>query len=231
VRSSALMRAFRTPPQVAIRRPTGRKGPKALPSHSLRHARFKSWSFRTVCKISARSESVRKPRVSRGRQLPLSTLVHHANLVFFEPARRLESLRGGAPEGSRVENSSLEDAVRFVRDWTAAPRSRRSSVGERMPTAAVRAAALTHPDPLVRRSCLFFLDHYDCDDSVETFRRALRDPVSFVRESALHGIACERCRHEEICVSDMVGDLVRLLASDTPIPKFDTRRSRRLVDF
>jgi HEAT repeat protein len=83
-----------------------------------------------------------------------------------------------------------------------------------MPRAAIRAAALTHPDPLVRRSCLFVLDHYDCDDSIETFRRALRNPVSFVRESALHGIACERCRHEEIRVSDVVGDLVRLLASD-----------------
>jgi hypothetical protein len=105
--------------------------------------------------------------------------------------------------------------VRFVREWTAAPRGRRSSVGERMPVAAVRAAALMHPDPLMRRSCLFFLDHYDCDDSLETFRQALRDPVSFVRESALHRIACERCRHEEICVSDVVADLVRLLASDT----------------
>lgn len=113
-----------------------------------------------------------------------------------------------------MEDLRIEDAVRFVRDWTAAPRSRRSSVGERMPRAAVRAAALTHPDPLVRRSCLFVLDHYDCDNSVETFRRALRDPVSFVRESALHGIVGERCRHEEICVSDVVGDLVRLLASD-----------------
>jgi hypothetical protein len=114
-----------------------------------------------------------------------------------------------------VEVSSIEDAVRFVREWTSAPRSRRSSIGERMPVAAVRAAALTHPDSLMRRSCLFFLDHYDCDGSVETFRLALSDPVSFVRERALHGIACERCRHEEICVSDVVGDLVRLLASDT----------------
>jgi HEAT repeat protein len=67
----------------------------------------------------------------------------------------------------------------------------------------------------MRRSCLFVLDHHDCDGSVETFRQALRDPVSFVRESALHGIACERCRHEEICVSDVVADLIRPLASDT----------------
>lgn len=111
--------------------------------------------------------------------------------------------------------SNVGDAVGFVREWMAAPRNRRSSVGKRMPVAAVRAAAVSHPDASMRRSCLFFLDHYDCDGSVETFRQALHDPVSFVRESALHGIACERCRHEEICVSDVVADLVRLLASDT----------------
>jgi len=70
------------------------------------------------------------------------------------------------------------------------------------------------PEPEMRRSCLFFLDHYDCDGSVETFRQALRDPVSFVRESALHGLACERCRYEAICVTDVVGDLIELLAFD-----------------
>jgi hypothetical protein len=53
VRSSALMRAFRMPPQVAIRPPTGRKRLKFLSSRSLRHARLKSWSFRTVCMIVA----------------------------------------------------------------------------------------------------------------------------------------------------------------------------------
>ena len=93
-------------------------------------------------------------------------------------------------------------------------KKRQAAVGERMPVAAVRAAAVIHPDPDMRRSCLFFLDHYDCDGSVETFRQALRDPVSFVRESALHGLACERCRYEAICVTDVVGDLIEMLASD-----------------
>jgi HEAT repeat protein len=113
-----------------------------------------------------------------------------------------------------VEVSSIKEAVRFVREWTGAPGWQRSALGKRMPVFAIQAAALMHPDPMLRRSCLFLLDHYDCDGSTETFRKALRDPVSFVRESALHGIACERCRHEAICVSDVVGDLVQLLATD-----------------
>src|SRR6266849_2181948 len=45
-------------------------------------------------------------------------------------------------------------------------------------------------------------------------RRALRDPVASVREGALHGLACERCRHEDICVTDVVTDLVEILACD-----------------
>ena len=45
-------------------------------------------------------------------------------------------------------------------------------------------------------------------------RSALRDPVASVREGALHGLACERCRHDDICVTDVVTDLVEILASD-----------------
>jgi HEAT repeats len=113
-----------------------------------------------------------------------------------------------------VEHSIINDAVRFVREWSVAPKKRQAAVGARMPVAAVRSAAIGHPDPEMRRSCLFFLDHYDCDGSTETFHRALRDPVSFVRESALHGLACERCRYEAICVTDVVADLIEMLVSD-----------------
>src|SRR5262245_66338102 len=77
-----------------------------------------------------------------------------------------------------------------------------------------RAAALSHPDLAIRRFCLFLLDHYASDVSSDTFRRALRDPVASVRESALHGLACERCRHEDICVTDVVTDVIEILASD-----------------
>jgi HEAT repeat protein len=78
----------------------------------------------------------------------------------------------------------------------------------------VQAAALSHPDIAMRRFCLFLLDHYASDASSETFRCALRDPVASIRESALHGLACERCRFEDICVTDVVSDLIEILASD-----------------
>src|SRR5262249_30517819 len=46
------------------------------------------------------------------------------------------------------------------------------------------------------------------------FRQALRDPVATVREIALHGLACERCRVAELDVADVVSDLVGMLARD-----------------
>ena len=88
------------------------------------------------------------------------------------------------------------------------------SLGRQIPVAAVQEAALSHPHVEMRRFCLFLLDHYASDVSSETFRRALRDPVAPVRESALHGLACETCRHEDIAVPGVVTALVQILASD-----------------
>ena len=110
--------------------------------------------------------------------------------------------------------SDLELANDFVRRWSALPKQRRSRLGKQMPIAAVQAAALTHPDLAIRRFCLFLLDHYANDESSEVFRGALHDPVAMVRELALHGLACERCRIEEIDVADVVTDVAAILVSD-----------------
>src|SRR5215470_10981603 len=113
-----------------------------------------------------------------------------------------------------MTRTDLEVANDFVRGWVASPKQRRARLGRTLPVAAVQAAALSHPDLSIRRFCLFLLDHYASDGSSDIFCRALRDPVASVRESALHGLACERCRHEDICVTDVVTDLVEILASD-----------------
>jgi hypothetical protein len=110
--------------------------------------------------------------------------------------------------------SDLELAGDFVRRWSALAKQRRSRLARQMPVGAVQAAALGHPDLAMRRFCLFLLDHYASDASSDVFRRALRDPVASVRESALHGLACERCRVEELAVADVVTDLVESLVRD-----------------
>ena len=113
-----------------------------------------------------------------------------------------------------MTRSDLEIASDFVHRWTALRKESRTRLGQRIPVSAVQIAALSNPDPAMRGFCLFLLDHYASDVSSDIFRRALRDPVATVRGSALHGLACERCRHEDICVADVVTDLVEILASD-----------------
>jgi hypothetical protein len=66
----------------------------------------------------------------------------------------------------------------------------------------------------VRRGCLGFLDHYANEASASVFALALRDPVELVRHAALHSLACETCRTEELCVADVVPHLVGVLSGD-----------------
>jgi len=110
--------------------------------------------------------------------------------------------------------SDLQLANDFVRRWAALAPQRRARLGKQVPVAALQAAALSHPDLGMRRYCLFLLDHFANDQSAEVFRQALRDPVATVREIALHGLACERCRVAELDVAAVVSDLVGMLARD-----------------
>lgn len=82
------------------------------------------------------------------------------------------------------------------------------------PVAAMQAAALHHPNARIRRDCLTVLDHEASDASVDIFRAALADPVPRVRQIALHGLACERCREAELCVADVVPTLIDTLVND-----------------
>jgi len=114
-----------------------------------------------------------------------------------------------------MARSDLEIANDFVRRWGALSKQRRARRGGEIPVAALQAAALSHPDFALRRFCLFLLDHYASDVSWNVFRLALRDPVASVREAALHGLSCERCRTEDLCVADVVTDLIDILGSES----------------
>ncbi len=90
------------------------------------------------------------------------------------------------------------------------------------PLADLHVAAVRHPDPFARRGCIFFLDHYANESSTAVFAAGLRDPVDFVRNAALHSIACESCRTAELCVADVVPGVVHLLERD-PSPDLRTK--------
>lgn len=109
------------------------------------------------------------------------------------------------------------DVGAFLARFTAAPAHKRSRVASKAPLERMQEAALNHPDPFVRRSCIGFLDHYGNDESAPVFARALEDPIAPVRDAALHSIACETCRTEELCVDDVVPRLVEVLESDPAV--------------
>jgi HEAT repeat protein len=114
--------------------------------------------------------------------------------------------------------SELEHAVMFLRRWNSLPNKQAPRLAPEIPIAAMRVAAVRHPDPWVRRSCLSFLDHYANDESTDTFLAALADPVAPVRAMALHGLACEQCRADELCLADVLPVLSHVVQSD-PSPE------------
>jgi HEAT repeat protein len=78
----------------------------------------------------------------------------------------------------------------------------------------MKQAAIEHEDPWVRRKCLSFLDHHASDESASVFLQALDDPVAPVRDLALHALACEQCRTEELCVAEVTPRIARVLDGD-----------------
>jgi HEAT repeat protein len=110
----------------------------------------------------------------------------------------------------------------FLKRYSSATAKQKSRLVKKAPLADLQTAALRHPDPFARRACLFFLDHYANEASTSVFTEALHDPVDFVRNAALHSIACESCRTAELCVADVVPGIVGVLEGD-PSPELRTK--------
>jgi HEAT repeat protein len=110
------------------------------------------------------------------------------------------------------------EAEQYLRRFAATSLRRRSRVAADAPVERIQQAALHHADPFVRRGCLRFLDHYANEASALVFARALHDPVEPVRHTALHSIACETCRVDDLCVADVVPHVAEVLAAD-PSPE------------
>jgi len=130
--------------------------------------------------------------------------------------------RHDEPEATAHPQDALDAYFRAWNAWlrTIAHEARRNTPTWRHdepkpPVDAARWGALHHPNARVRRDCLNILDHHANDDSLDVFRAALKDPVPRVREIALHGLACERCRTTELCVTDVAPDLIRALQTDS----------------
>jgi HEAT repeat protein len=102
----------------------------------------------------------------------------------------------------------------YLKEFFSATAKQKARLMKKAPLAQIGAAALHHPDAIVRRDCLFVLDHYANEVSTPVFAKALEDPVNFVRNAALHSISCESCRSSELCVADVIPSIVSVLEGD-----------------
>jgi hypothetical protein len=115
---------------------------------------------------------------------------------------------------TRADGPAARRAAHDRHEFFAATAKQKSRMLKKAPLADIQAAALHRADPFERRACLFFLDHYANDASTAVFAAALKDPVDFVRNAALHSIACESCRTSELCVTDVAPYVVAVLEED-----------------
>ncbi len=123
------------------------------------------------------------------------------------------------PSTSEVPSSAdaLGEAAAFLHRFFSGTAKQRSRLVPKAPVAAIQAAALGHRDPFMRRGCLFFLDHYANHQSMVVFAKALHDPIDFVRNAALHSLACETCKTAALCAADVVPGLIDVLEHDRSV--------------
>jgi hypothetical protein len=122
-----------------------------------------------------------------------------------------------ATESQTGSSDRTGEAIVFLRRFFSGTAKQRSRLVPKAPIGAIQGAALGHDDPFVRRGCLFFLDHYANDQSMDVFAEALHDPVDFVRNAALHSLACETCKTADLCAADVVPGLIDVLDHDASV--------------
>lgn len=118
-----------------------------------------------------------------------------------------------SPDAEAVD-AAWRVADSYLKRFFSATAKQKSTLARKAPLTELQSVALHYPDAFVRRACLFFLDHYANESSTGVFVEALRDPVDFVRNAALHSIACETCRKEELCVPEVVSAVAGVLEGD-----------------
>ena len=137
-------------------------------------------------------------------------------------AMRLRFVNVTAAGTGHEKSATCRSAGAYLKQFFSATAKQKPRLLKKAPLPDLRTAALHHPDPFARRECLFFLDHYANDTSTAVFAEALHDPVDFVRNAALHSIACEACRTTELCTADVVPGIVGVLEGD-PSPDLRTK--------
>lgn len=129
-----------------------------------------------------------------------------------------------------MTDADNDAAASFLREWStgSGTKRQRERMLRRASVPTLQSAALHHPDAAVRHGLLNLLDHYANDASMDTFAAALHDPDPAVRNVALHSIACESCKEQEMCAADVVPELIYVLHND-PSPELRNKTLLQLM--
>lgn len=125
--------------------------------------------------------------------------------------------------GAGTPAEAWRSAGRYLRRFVSATPRQKSRLVKKAPLADLHVTAVHHPDAHTRRSCRLFLAHYANEASATVFAATLHDTVAFVRNVALHPIACESCRTAEL-------SLLRLADRDSRAREAIRRAAERNSD-
>jgi hypothetical protein len=133
--------------------------------------------------------------------------------------------------GPRRSSSPTADALllraeidALVRDLGVPHRERTAYWRLREIGAPARAAVeegLLADDPAVRSRCALLMDHLAGNESFELMVLLLEDPEPSVRLHAIHALACDRCKSDDVCAlprQEIVPAATALLTND-PDPR------------
>lgn len=113
-----------------------------------------------------------------------------------------------------------QEIDRAIRDLTVPHRRKAASSRLREFGPAAREAVeagLLADDPTLRAQCALLIDRLAGNDSFELMLLLLDDPHPSVRRHALHALACDRCKSDDVCSlprRQMIIEAVRMLEKD-----------------
>ena len=133
--------------------------------------------------------------------------------------KRAPSATSASPTADRILlEAEVDDAIRQL----TIPHRRRDAYRKLRGLGPLARAAveegLLADDPELRVQCTILIDRLAGNDSFELMMLLLDDPDPRVRLHAIHALACDRCKAEDVCAmpprSEVVAAAARLLAED-----------------
>jgi hypothetical protein len=171
----------------------------------------------------------RRPPACHDQVQLRSGLVRHARRNCLQRLGRASSVETIGKRGRTAVGSSSPTADRLllqaeidqaIRDLTVPHRQKDAYWRLRQLGSAAREAVeegLLADDPRLRSQCALLIDRLAGNDSFDLMLLLLDDPDPGVRRHAIHALACDRCKSDDVCAlprDQIIPEASRMVASD-----------------